>query len=314
MDSARPLAASAMNTLLGISLKILATLCFTVMGALVKTVSTEVPTGQVVFYRSFFALVPLLLWLGWRNELIDAVRTRNVFGQLRRSLSSTAGMACGFAALSYLPLPDATAIGYFTPIVTTVLAALILGETVRGARWFALLLGFSGMIVMLLPFFGAGGHAIAGDNEARGALLGLAGAVFSAYAGVEVRRLAQTERTGAIVFYFSSTAALCGALTAVYAWAPLSTMQFVVLVVAGILGGIGQILLTTSYRFAPISTLAPFDYMSLIWATMLGFLLFGDIPQQLVLVGAALVIAAGLLVIFQERRADVERNPRPPAG
>ena len=303
-----------MNTLLGISLKIVATLSFTMMGALVKTVSTTVPTGQIVFYRSFFALVPLLLWLGWRNELIDAVRTRNLFGQLRRSLSSTAGMACGFVALSYLPLPDATAIGYVTPIVTTLLAALILGETVRGARWIALFIGFSGMIVMLLPFFGAGGHAAAGDNEARGALFGFAGAVFSAYAGVEVRRLAQTERTGAIVFYFSSTAALCGALTAVYAWAPLSTHELTVLVIAGILGGIGQILLTTSYRYAPISTLAPFDYMSLIWATMLGFVLFGDVPQHLVLAGAALVIAAGLMVIFQERRAERSRDKHPPTG
>lgn len=305
-----------MNTLLGISLKLLATLTLSLMAALVKTVSETVPTGQIVFYRSFFALVPLLIWLGWRNELIDAVRTRNFVGQMRRSLSSTAGMACGFAALGYLPLPDATAIGYFTPIVTTVLAAIILGETVRGARWFALFLGFFGMIVMLLPYFGAGGHAVAGDNEARGAMLGVAAAVFSGYAAIEVRRLAQSERTGAIVFYFSSTAALFGALTAFYAWAPVTPYQVMLLVLSGILGGIGQILLTTSYRYATISTLAPFDYMSLIWAVALGFVVFGDIPHWLVLAGAALVITAGMLVILQERRGDPTRNdtklPPPP--
>ena len=302
-----------MNTLLGISLKLLATLTLSLMAALVKTVSETVPTGQIVFYRSFFALVPLLIWLAWRNELIDAVRTRNFAGQMRRSLSSTAGMACGFAALAYLPLPDATAIGYFTPIVTTVLAAIILGETVRGARWFALLLGFSGMIVMLLPYFGAGGHAVAGDNEARGAMLGVAAAVLSGYAAIEVRRLAQSERTGTIVFYFSSTAALFGALTAFYAWAPVTPYQVMLLVLSGILGGIGQILLTTSYRYATISTLAPFDYMSLIWAVALGFVVFGDVPHWLVLAGAALVIAAGMMVILQERRVDrARRDAGPP--
>ncbi len=303
-----------MNTLLGISLKLIATLSFALMAALIKGVSDAVPTGQLVFYRSFFALVPLLAWLGWRGELIYAVRTRNLVGQLRRSLSSTAGMTCGFAALFYLPLPDATAIGYVTPIVTTLLAALILGETVRGSRWAALFLGFSGMIVMLLPYFGAGGHAPAGGQEIRGAMLGIAGAVFSGYASIEVRRLAQTERTGAIVFYFSMTATLFGLATAWYDWTTLTMTQFGMLVLAGILGGIGQILMTSSYRFATISTLAPFDYVSLIWATLLGVLVFGQVPHWLVIVGAILVVAAGLIVIFQERRIEKQKSPDGTAG
>ncbi|MHB2168859.1 DMT family transporter [Alsobacter sp. R-9] len=304
-----------MNTLLGISLKVLATIAFSVMGALIKALTDSIPTGQLVFFRSFFALIPLMLWLGWQGQIADAVRTRDLVGQLRRCVASTAGMYCGFWALSYLPLPDATAIGYVTPIVTTLLAAIVLGEAVRGYRWAALVLGFAGMVVMLLPYLGLGGHAAAGLAEAKGALIGLASATLSAVATLEVRKLAQTERTAAIVFYFSTTASLVGLATAVFAWAPVDGTQLAMLVVAGILGGIGQILLTSSYRFAPISAIAPFDYMTLIWATVLGYIAFGEVPHRLVLLGALIVIAAGLIVIYNEGKAvrKARRTQPPPS-
>lgn len=294
-----------MKPLLGIALKLASAVVFTVMGMMVKLVAAQFPTGEIVFFRSFFALVPLLVWLAWEGEIIETIRTHHPVAHLRRSLCSTAGMYSGFFALAFLAVADATAIGYVTPLVTTLLAVIILKERVRGYRWGALAVGFCGMVVMLWPYFG--GHPeLAGGGQALGAAVALLGACFSAVASIEVRRLAQYERTGAIVFYFSVIAAVIGLLTSLHAWVTPTPGQLLLLIGAGILGGVGQILITASYRFAPISVLAPFDYTTLIWAMLLGYLVFGDIPVPLVLVGATLVIAAGLVVIWRESVLGIE--------
>ncbi len=304
-----------MNILLGIFLKIISAFAFTAMATIIKLVSDTYPTGQIVFFRSFFALIPLLTWLAMRGELIDAVRTHKPWSHLRRSLAGSLGMFCGFAALSLLPLPDATAIGYATPLLTTALAAIILKEKVRRYRWSALGIGFVGMLIMMVPYFGAG-HAPLSltGGPALGALFGLLGTACSAVASIEVRKLAQVEKTGAIVFYFSSTAALFGAATFLLGWPTPTLHDTILLITAGICGGIGQILMTSSFRFAPVSVIAPFDYMSLLWALIVGFLVFGDIPQPLVVAGAALVVAAGLFVIWRERQLGIEMRREREAG
>jgi drug/metabolite transporter (DMT)-like permease len=147
------------------------------------------------------------------------------------------------------------------------------------------------------------------------ALLALAGAAFGAFATIEVRRLSQSEKTGAIVFYFSATCALLSLLTVAFGWRMPDARQAGLLVLSGILGGVGQILLTASYRYAPVSVVAPFDYTSLLWALVLGFAIFGDIPAPLVMVGAAMVVAAGLFVLWREHRlglrARQEREAAP---
>ena len=189
-----------MNALLGISLKLVSTVAFTVMATLIKLAGSGYPTGQIVFFRSFFALMPLLVWLASRSELIDAVRTKRPLGHLRRSIAGSMAMFCGFSALALLPLPDATAIGYATPLITTALAAIVLKETVRVYRWSALGVGFLGMIVMMLPYFKLGGVDVTG-GKAAGANLGLLGACCSAVASIELggspnwRRLARSCST-----------------------------------------------------------------------------------------------------------------------
>jgi drug/metabolite transporter (DMT)-like permease len=134
---------SPSKPLRGIVFKVLSALVFTLMSASVKLVGSDYPTGQLVFFRSAFAIAPLLVWLTWRGDLVPAIRTSHPGGHLLRSVIGTTGMFCGFAALSHLPLPDATAIGYAAPLVTVVLAALILKETVRAYRGTAVLVGSS---------------------------------------------------------------------------------------------------------------------------------------------------------------------------
>jgi drug/metabolite transporter (DMT)-like permease len=295
--------------LLGIALKVLSALAFTLMSAGIKRVSEGYPTGEIVFFRSAFAIVPLLAWLAWRGDLINSVRTSNLSGHLLRGIISSCGMFSGFVALAYLPLSDAVAIGYASPLMVVVLAWLVLGETVRAYRWTAVTVGFLGVLIMLMPHLSGGTLAggLAG-GPAVGAMFALLGAVCSAGATIQVRRLLATERTGAIVLYFSLMTTALGLATVALGWRMPDGPDFALLVVIGILGGIGQILLTQSYRYADASLVAPFEYTTMVWAFLIGWFAFGQAPQQAVVAGAMIVAAAGLFVLWREHRLGLARE------
>lgn len=295
----------ALQPLLGISLKVLSALAFTLMAASVKLGADTYPTGQLIFFRSAFALVPLLLWLALTDRVVNAVRTRNLKGHVRRSLIGATGMILGFTALGLLPLTEAVAIGYAAPLIVVVLAAIFLKETVRAYRWSAVGIGFVGVVVMLSPRLGA--EAV-GEGASLGVLVALAAAMCTAIATIEVRRLTATERTGAIVFYFTALTTLIGLASVFLGWVMPTPRDLALLIGIGFLGGIGQILLTESYRYADASLIAPFEYTTMIWATLLGWFLFSQLPAPAVIAGASLVTAAGILVIWRERRLGIARK------
>ncbi|WP_188915660.1 DMT family transporter [Salinarimonas ramus] len=294
-----------MNPALGVSLKILSALAFTLMAASIKLASETFPTGQLIFFRSAFALVPLLAWLAVTDTVVNAVRTHNVKGHLLRSIIGATGMVLGFSALAYLPLTEAVAIGYAAPLIVVVLAALLLRETVRAYRWSAVGVGFVGVLVMLSPRLGS--EALA-EGASVGAIFGICAAFCTAGATIQVRRLTATERTGAIVFYFTAVTTLIGLSTIFFGWVMPTPGALAMLIGIGILGGIGQILLTESYRYADASLVAPFEYTTMIWATLLGWFLFGQWPQAAVIAGAVLVTASGIFVIYRERKLGLERR------
>jgi drug/metabolite transporter (DMT)-like permease len=293
------------NPLLGITLKVVSALAFTLMSAGLKTVSDRYPTGQIVFFRSFFALIPLLAWLAWRGSLIDAIRTDNVVGHCLRGFIGTVSMALTFSALFYLPLHDSIAIGYASPLIVVVMAALFLNEKVRIYRWSAVGVGFVGVMIMLSPHLGT--SVATGATSTIGAGLALMGAVAAAGASIQVRRLTQTEKTGAIVFYFSAMSAALGFCTILLGWKLPPLWDFILFVTTGILGGVGQILMTQSFRHADASIIAPFEYTTMIWAIILGWFLFGDLPGWAVIAGGVLVAGSGLFVIWREHRLGLPR-------
>ena len=304
-----------MSPLLGISLKLLSALAFTLMSAGIKAVSARYPTGQIVFCRSFFALIPLIIWLAWRSEFPSALKTSNLRGHLKRGVIGSTGMFLGFAALGFLPLPDAVALGYAGPLVVVVLAALILKERVRIYRWTAVTVGFLGVLLMLSPYLGgdtflrgfSGGPAI-------GAALALGGAFCSAFASIEVRLLTNTERTGAIVFYFMVLTATLGLSTSVLGWTMPSWQDALLLFTIGILGGFGQILIVQAYRYGDASLIAPFEYSTMLWAVAIGWFMFGDWPATAVFIGAAIVTASGIYVILREQQLGLLRRATREAG
>ncbi len=291
-------------TLVGVALKVGSTLVFTVMVVLIKIASDRVPPGEIVFARSFFGMVPIVAMLAWRGEIASALRTRNPYGHMRRAAVGTTSMFCWFASLSYLPLPDATAINYAGPLFGVVFAALILRETVRIYRWSAVAVGFVGVMIVLSEQIGALDGGLLGDR-AIGGVLALAAAVFAALASITIRQLTATESTGAIVFYFSGSAAAIALLSLPFGWVMPDAATAGILVLAGLIGGVGQVMMTEAYRRAEASVIAPFDYVNMLWVVLAAYVIFGDVPTPTVLVGTAIVIASGVFVIWRERRLGI---------
>lgn len=296
-----------MRPLRGISFKIGSVLVFIVMAALIKSTAAHVPPGQVVFFRSLFAIPVIVAWLAWRRELRTGLRTVQPMGHVWRGVVGTSAMGLGFAGLAYLPLPEVTALGYAAPLLTVVFAAMFLGEEVRVFRISAVALGLAGVLIVLSPRVTALSDGAVETAETLGAMLVLGGAVFAALAQVFVRKLVLTESTSAIVFWFSATATMLSLVTLPFGWVMPDGREAAVLIAAGVLGGIGQILLTSGYREADASVVAPFEYVSMLFALGFGYFLFDEVPTATMLFGALLVVTAGILIIWRERRLGLER-------
>jgi drug/metabolite transporter (DMT)-like permease len=297
------------NAVKAISLKVASALIFAVMAALVRYLGTAYPIGQVVFFRSAFAIVPVVVIYAWRRELEAAIRMGRPFGHAGRGLTAIGGMFCNFSALARLPIVDATAISFAAPLITVAMAAVVLKERVRIYRWSAVIVGFIGVLVMVAPHLDIGGTA-ASAGGAVGAAFGITGAFFNAASVIQTRHLTKSETTSSIVFYFSLICALAGLVTWPFGWNTPSGSELAALIGIGICGGLAHIVLTESYRWAPASLVAPFDYTSMLWALVLGYLAFGELPTMLVFLGAAIIAAAGLFVIWRERQLGLGRVVR----
>jgi drug/metabolite transporter (DMT)-like permease len=302
-----------MSPLRGITLKLLSVCVFVAMASIIKATSDSIPPGQAVFFRSLFAIPVIGVWLAMRGELHTGLTTKNPMGHVWRGLVGTSAMGLSFAGLGLLPLPEVTAIGYAAPILVVIFAAMFLGEEVRLFRLSMVALGMAGVLVVLSPRLQLD-PAAADTRETLGAVLVLLSAVCAALAQVFVRKLVQTETVSAIVFYFSITATLLSLLTLPWGWTVPSGQVLAMLICAGLLGGVGQILLTTSYRHADASLIAPFEYASMLLAIIVGYTVFGEVPGAATLAGAVMVVTAGILIIWRERQLGLERARQRKAG
>ncbi|XDA98460.1 DMT family transporter [Sulfitobacter sp. LCG007] len=296
--------------MLGLGLKLTAIAFFAFMSAIIKATSESIPSGEQVFFRSFFAIPVILIWLGQRRQLRDGLKTANPMGHLWRGVIGTTAMGLGFAGLGLLPLPETTAIGFATPIFTVILAAVLLGERIRMFRISAVALGLVGVIVILSPRLGNWGGLQ--DGASLGVALILVATAMRSLAQIHIRQLVQTESTAAIVFYFSVFAAVLGLATLPFGWAMPDAPTLALLVTAGFLGGMGQICITSAYRFGTPSMLAPFDYTEILFAVAIGYIWFSELPTVTMLAGASLVIVAGILVIWREHRLGLPRGKARP--
>ena len=302
------MAVAATNPLRGILMKIASVTVFVGMQACIKLAGSGMPPGQITFYRSAFAIVPILVYLALRGDLRSAFQTANPLGHLKRGLIGVAAMGVGFYGLVLLPLPDAIAIGYAMPLLAVVFAAVFLGETVRAYRWTAVFIGLVGVMIISWPKLTLFGDQGFGSTAATGALAVLVSAGLGAAAMMQVRQLVKEEKTATIVLFFSLTASLLSAVTWLFGWQVLSWQALGLMALAGFFGGLGQILLTESYRHADVSTVAPFEYTSILLGSGIAYLLFGEVPTSTTLVGAAIVVGAGIFIIYREHQLGLERR------
>jgi drug/metabolite transporter (DMT)-like permease len=305
---AEPVQAPPAGPLRGILLKTLSVCAFVVMAAMLKATHT-IPAGEMVFFRSFFALVPVLVFLAFQRRLRGAFHTARPLGHVVRGLVGVSSMSLGFFALTRLPLPEATAISYASPLIIVILSAVLLQERVHLFRWTAVLVGLVGVVIILWPRLTVfSDPAALGDTEAIGAIAALCAAVLSAFAMLQVRNLVQTERTEVIVIYFFISASVLSMLTVPFGWVMPTPEQAALLVGAGVFGGIGQLLLTACYRHADMSVIAPFEYVSLILTIVIGFVFFADVPTLTMLLGAVIIVGSGIAVILRERWLGLDRR------
>ena len=299
---------AALNPLRGILFKVISVVIFVMMQTCIKSAGPDIPAGQITFYRSLFALVPIVGYLVFLGQLRRSFYTASLWGHFKRGFFGIVSMVAGFYGLVHLPMPDAIAIGYSSPLIAVALAALILKETVRVYRWTAVGIGMVGVVIICWPkltMFEAGGM---GTEQALGAAAVIVGAFLGGLAMIQTRQLVRTEKTTTIVLYFSLTAAGFSLVSLPFGWIALTGSQTFYLIASGFCGGVAQIFLTESYRQADVSTVAPFEYTSILLAMAIGYGLFGDIPTTAMLIGTAITISAGLFIIFREHQLGLERK------
>ena len=294
--------------LTGIALKIASVAVFVAMMTCIKAAG-PLPPGEIVFFRSAFAMLPVFAFLAWRRELASAFVTKRPLGHVARGLVGVCAMGLGFFGLTVLPLPDPITISYAQPLVLTVLSAIFLGETIRIFRWSAVAAGLIGVLIISWPKLTLlTGQSEIGQMEAAGVLAVLGSASVAAVAMILVRRLIDTETTTSIVVWFSLTATIAALFTIPLGWETLTTSQVMLLIGSGICGGVAQLLMTQAYRYAPMSTVAPFDYSSMLLGIAAGYVFFADIPTFQTLLGGSIVVTAGLFIIWREHRLGVQRK------
>lgn len=294
--------------MLGISLKIISVVLFLAMSALIKAAS-EVPVGEIVFFRSLFALVPIFIYLGYKGQIKSAFITKRPLGHFMRGLIGATSMAMGFYAITVLPLPESTTINYATPLILVIFSAVFLHEHVRAYRWTAVIIGLIGVIIIMWPNLTVftSGNAVMGPATI-GAIVAFAACFLTAFAMMTVRNLTRTEPSATIVIYFSLSCTLLALLSFPFGWIVPSFQSTLLLIVAGIFGGVAQIAMTESYRHAEVSTLAPFDYSSMILSIIIGYFFFEEVPTVEVIIGGSVVVMAGLFIIYRERELGIARK------
>jgi drug/metabolite transporter (DMT)-like permease len=288
------------NPLRGIAMKVCSIVLFVCMASLIKEGGQGLATGQNTFFRSFFAMFPIMGWLATRGELKSAFKTDNPVGHFYRGFIGVLSMTLGFFGVVHLPLPEYIAIGYAMPLFSVIAGAVLLKEEIRRYRWGAVIAGFIGVLIIFWPRLEMIRSGALGTNGTLGALAILGSASLAAIAMVHVRQLVRTESTPTIVLYFSLSATVFSLMTLPFGWEPMSWTAVTLLVAAGFIGGVGQILLTESYRYADVSAVAPFEYTSIIWATIIGYFVFNELPDGTLLFGTVIVIGAGIFILYRE--------------
>ncbi|CAN5392296.1 DMT family transporter [soil metagenome] len=277
-----------------IGMRLLATIFLTIMFALAKLAQARgVNLIEILFFRQSIMVIPVVI-IAACGPGLSSLKTARPGAHIRRATSGLTGMALNFATVSLLPLAEAQTVWFTTPLFATILGALWLGEHVGRHRWLAVLAGFVGVIIVV--------HPQSGSLHPFGTAVGLAAAFMVAVTSILVRQVGRTDGSLTIVFWFGVTSSAFLSFTLPWALHHHDLHTWALLIGMGLAGSFGQIALTFSLKFAPVSVVAPVDYASLFWTAALGAWLFGEWPTPWTWIGAPIIIASGLYIVWRERK------------
>lgn len=286
--------------LLALGLRLAAALVLAALLACVKLASDKgIHLAEIMFWRQLPTIPILFAWFALRGRL-DVLATRRTGSHLRRSGFGLVGMAMNFGAATLLPLAVATTLNYSSAIFAVLLSALILREPTGVWRWSAVAMGFAGVVLIAQPW--------GGELPLLGAAIALGAALMIALISVQLRDLGRTEHPFTIVFYFSLFSVPVLALAMPFVAKAHAPGEWLLLLACGVIGLLGQVLLTAALRYGAVANVIVMDYSGLIWATLFGWLVFTSLPPASFWFGAPLVVGAGLLIAWREHRLGLARR------
>ena len=274
----------------GIGFMLVMTVCFSTLDASAKFVTNELSLWMVMWgrYLFHFLLISVFLLRGAPGKIL---KTRNIKLQILRSLMIFSAGITFWAGLMYLPLADCTVMAFISPLLVTVLAVLFLGESFGSHRWKAVIIGLVGVLIVIRPGMGIVSWAV---------VLPLMAAAFYATLQIITRVLGQQDTVLTTLFYTSTCGVVFSSVMVVFFWQTPTLYQWLMLMWLGLIGAIGHFIMIKAFERAPASLLAPFDYATLVWATLLGYFIFGDLPDGWTIVGAVIIVSSGIYLIRKE--------------
>jgi drug/metabolite transporter (DMT)-like permease len=277
----------------GVMMMLVGLALFSILNGLVKALAEAFAVNQIIFFRNSMALITLLLMARSLGGFA-ALKVRDRAGVALQAMQFTAVLLFIFVAYRHMPLADATAISFLQPVLVMLLSAPLLGEKVTRLGWIALLLGLGGVLLMVRP---------TGGGSLFGLTMSMIGTLFSALSLIQQRSLSRMETSLAIAFWTLAGSALLVLPSLPFTWVQPTPAQWALLVGNGLASGACQYLTTRALFHAPVATIAPLSYTKMLWALIVGFVWFGEVPTAFVLGGSAIVVAASALVYLAPRPA-----------
>lgn len=282
----------ASDSLKGILCLIVAGAILAFTDALAKYLTASFPPGQILFSRSVFVFIPIA-YMVWRKGGLRTVRFVNRKAQLARGIFAVVTSFMFVIAIRHMPLADITAVMFASPIILTALAPWCLSERVGWRRWTAVAIGFGGTLLMVRP---------SGDALLWPSLLALGATFLICFRDIATRQLSRTDDANSIMICTTACVMLGGLVSAAFGWNMPDLAAFGLFALTGTLQGVGQYFLVAAFLFGEAVVVAPFRYFGLLWATLYGFMFFGDVPGFDTLMGAAIVTGSGLFIFYRETR------------
>ena len=274
---------------------------FSLMDVIVKW-SDDYPVGQVLFFRGFFGIIPILFLIP-KDRYIDFYKTTRPMLHLKRCLAGLIALVAIFIALRNLPLATVVSISFAAPIFTTIFSIFMLNEKVGFYRWLAVIVGFVGIVIISEPGFSSLNFYY---------IYPIIFCLGLSYVAIAIRKLSSTEPVWLISFFFSFSIMILSFFSFYQNWILPSFIDLFLLAMIGILGGLANLWLSQSYKFSEVSLVTPLKYLALIFAIIFGYFIWDEIPTLKTLLGAALVILSSFIIFRREiilkKRVSVSRH------